>query len=167
MADETSRRIESLLLKILERVKSIEHVVKRKPNHISLGFPTLTRKDDGTVANFELANDMVASIPILVDDAAGDPVPAPSGDVFSAVATGPAGSTPDGLQVAVDGSNNLVLTPTVRVSPGWSVTVSDSSGLAAFTLPVDIVEDTTPKAITLDVAAATEVAQPVPTAPGP
>jgi hypothetical protein len=59
------------------------------------------------------------------------------------------------------------LTPLVQASPGLSITVSDSAGLSSFTQLVDIVQDATPKAIMLDVAAATEVSQPVPTNPGP
>ena len=113
------------------------------------------------MANFELANDEVATIPILTDDASGAAVPPPAGDVFSVVSSNPAS-----LGAAVSGSS-VVLTPLVQVSPGLSITVSDSAGLSSFTLGVDIVADTTPKAIVLNLAAVTETLQAVPTAPGP
>jgi hypothetical protein len=129
---------------------------------ISLSLPTLT-KNGVIMANFELANDEVATIPILVDDAAGQPVPPPAGDTFTAVSSSPS----LGVAVVTTPKAAVVLTPMVQASPGISVTVSDSAGLTSFILVVDIVEDTTAKAITLDVADATEVSQPTPTAPGP
>ena len=131
------------------------------PVSIRLALPEIVKKGK-VMANFELANDEVATIPILVDDASGDPVAPPSGDTFSVVSS----SASLGAAISADGKG-VVLTPLVKVSPGLSITVSDSAGLSAFTLGVDIVSDTTPKAITLDVANATEVSQPVPTAPGP
>ena len=115
------------------------------------------------MANFELANDEIATIPILTDNAAGLPVAPPAGDTFTAVSSNPAS-----LGVAVIASPAaVVLTPLVQLSPGLTVTVSDSAGLSAFTQIVDIVADATAKAITLDIANATEVPQPVPAAPGP
>lgn len=133
---------------------------------IRLALPVVTKK--GVImANFELANDEVATIPILVDDAAGAAVPAPTGDTFTVVSSNPASLGATIGVVAGGTAPALVLTPLVQASPGLSVTVSDSSGLASFTQLVDILEDTTPKAITLDVAAATEASQPVPTATGP
>ncbi len=120
------------------------------------------------MANFELPADEVAVVPILVDDAAGTPVPAPPGDVFSAVS-----SNPTGLAVAIDlvtlvpaGTPGLRLTPLVPLSTApVTVTVSDSAGLTTATMMVDIVADTTPKAITLDVAHAVMIPQAEPVAP--
>ena len=57
---------------------------------IVLGFPVITKKGKHVMANFELADDEVATIPILVDDAAGNPVPAGAGDSFTAVSSNPA-----------------------------------------------------------------------------
>jgi len=132
---------------------------------ISLGLPT--RKKDGKVmANFELLNDEVVTIPILTDDASGDPVPAPAGDTFTVVSSNPA-SLGAAIGATAAGNPAVVLTPLVRVSPGLSITVNDSAKLSSYTQAVDIVADTTPQAITLDIADATEVSQPVPTAPGP
>lgn len=132
---------------------------------IRLALPTVTRK--GVVmANFELANDEVATIGILVDDASGAPVAAPAGDVFTVVSSNPA-SLGAAMGTTAAGGPAIVLTPLVQVSPGLQVTVTDSAGLTAFTQLIDIVQDTTPKAITLDITNAVEVAQPVPTATGP
>lgn len=141
--------------------KALEPPPPPVPVRIRLALPLMTKKDTGQImANFEIPNDIIATIPILVDDAAGEPVPAPAGDVFTAVSSSPS------LGVAINGSS-LVLTPLVQASPGISVTVSDSAGLASFTQIVDIVQDTTPKAITLDLAHVTGAPQPVPTATGP
>ncbi len=141
--------------------KSIETPLPPVPISIRLALPSII-KNGRPMANFELANDEVATIPILVDDAAGTAVPAPSGDTFTAVSSSPS------LGVSIVASPAaVVLTPLVQASPGITVTVSDSAGLTSATLVVDIVPDTTPKAITLNVAAVTETPQPVPTAPGP
>src|SRR5208337_2235780 len=81
---------------------------------ISLGLPT--RKKDGKVmANFELLNDEVVMIPILTDDASGDPVPAPSGDTFTVVSSNPA-SLGAAIGATAAGNPAVVLTPLVRVS---------------------------------------------------
>ncbi len=138
----------------------------RRPVKIALGLPRRVTKRGKVMANFELLNDEVVTIPILTDDAAGAAVPPPSGDVFTATS-----SNPTSLGVAIgataSGAPAVVLTPLVQVSPGLVVTVSDSKGLSSFALTVDIVADTTPKAIILDIADATEVSQPVPTSAGP
>ena len=118
------------------------------------------------MANFELANDEVATIPILVDDAAGQAVPAPTGDTFSAVSSNPASLTAT-IGATAAGNPAVVLTPLVQASPSLTVTVTDTAGLTAFTQIIDIVADLTPKAITLDLANVTETTQPTPTAPGP
>jgi hypothetical protein len=116
--------------------------------------------------NFELASDEVATITILVRDAGGDVVSAPSGDTFSVTS-----SLPNSLAATIGadahGAPAVVLTPLVVASPGISISVSDSAGLAAFTQVVDVVADTTPKAIGLDLATVEETPQATPTNPGP
>lgn len=134
------------------------------PVKISLALPTRTKKGI-PMPNFELPNDEVVTIPILVDDSSGDPVPAPAGDTFSVTSSSPSLNAIIGATAA--GNPAVVINATVKASPGLSFTVSDSAGLTSFTQMVDIVPDTTPSAITLDLADATEVSQPVPTAPGP
>ena len=118
------------------------------------------------MANLQLPNDVVRTIPILANDAAGDVVPAPTGDTFSVVSSNPA-SLNAVIGQTVSGAPAVVINALVQVSPGLSFTVSDSAGLAAFTENVDIVQDTAPKAIGLDLAGETDAAQPVPTNPGP
>ena len=135
---------------------------------ISLGFPTITTKEGKIMANYPLKNDQIVTIPILTDDAAGDPVAPPSGDAFAVVS-----SIPASLNAEVSG-NNVVLNALVAAhmnpagaAPDLFFTVSDSKGLTTFVQVVDIVADTAPSAITLDFANATTASQPVPTAPGP
>lgn len=117
--------------------------------------------------NYELNNDWVVSIPIQTTDAAGTVVPNPAGDTFTAVSSNPAslnaviGKMADGVTPA------LIMNALVQVSPGLTVTVTDSAGDAAFVQTVDIVDDVTPANVVLDLAGATHTAQPVPAAPGP
>ena len=120
------------------------------------------------MANIQLANDEILIIPILTDDAAGTPVPPPTGDTFSVVSSSASlAATIDTTTLVPAGTPGVMLVPMVQVSPGLSFTVSDSAGLTAFVQGVDIVADTTPKAITLDVAHEVMQSQPVPAAPGP
>jgi len=120
----------------------------------------------------QLPNDEVLSIPIVVLDADGAVVPAPAGDVFTVVSSDP---TKLGAVVGVMPAGPLAGHPAVAINaliqastPGvLSITVSDSAGLAIDTMGVDIVADTTPKAIGLDLTDAQAVPQPVPTNPGP
>lgn len=135
---------------------------------INLALPTRMRK--GVImSNYPLANDEVVTIAILTDDANGDPVSPPSGDTFSAVS-----SIPASLAASVTGTSLVInalvaahVNPAAPAAPDLFVTVSDSAGLAKYVLVVDIVADVAPKSITLDLADATTVAQPVPTNPGP
>lgn len=113
--------------------------------------------------NYELLNDTIATIPVQTTNSAGVVEPPPSGDTFTAVS-----SLPASLGVSIiTAPLALVLTPLVQASPGITVTVSDSAGLKVATQLVDIVADATPTNVILDLADATTVAQPVPTAPGP
>jgi len=135
------------------------------PTHIALSIPQVSRKGQ-TMPNFEVMNDAVYTVTIKTTNSAGTVEPTPAGDVFTAVSSNPAS-----LRVAVgtDAAGNpaVVMTPLVQASPGLTVTVSDSSGLAQFVQIVDIVADVADTNIILDVADATHVSQPVPTAPGP
>ncbi len=117
------------------------------------------------MANFELADDTVAAIAIHTVDGAGDVVPAPAGDVFSAVSsdstkmTAAIGTMPSGPMA---GAVALILTPLVKLAPGLSATVTDTAALTMEVLPVDIVADLTPKAISLDVVDAVLTPQAIP-----
>lgn len=115
------------------------------------------------MANLEIANDTVVTVPIHVTDAAGDVVPATPGDVFT-VASDNAGL---GVALGADatGGPAAVLTPMVRGLSNVTVTVTDSAGLKSVVLVCDVVEDIAPANIVLDVAGATTAPQPVPTAP--
>jgi hypothetical protein len=141
--------------------------IKNKPVRIALRLP-LTFRNGKLMANIELANDEVLIIPILTDDSVGVPVPPPAGDTFAVVSSSPSlVATIDTTTLVPAGTPGVKLVPTVQVSPGLSFTVSDSAGLTAFVQGVDIVADTTPKAITLDIANEVVQSQPVPAAPGP
>lgn len=136
------------------------------PTRIALELPTHTRKDGTPMPNFELLNDQIVTITIKTTNSAGATEPAPAGDVFSVVSSNP---TSLGAAMGTDAAGNpaVVLTPLVQASPGLSITVSDSAGLAQDVQIVDIVQDLTPTNVVLDLAAATHVSQPVPTNPGP
>jgi hypothetical protein len=135
---------------------------------ISLGLPKIARR--GVVmANFELLNDAVVTIPILTDNAVGSPVTPPAGDTFTVVSSDSSKLNAVVLNTTVV-VNALVqqhLNPAAPAAPDLFITVSDSAGLSKFTQIVDILPDASAKAITLDIAHTTEVSQPVPTAPGP
>lgn len=115
--------------------------------------------------NFELASDEVATATILVRDAGGDVVPAIAGDVYTVSSSSPSLNVSIGADAK--GAPAVVMQPMVVASPGIQVTVSDSAGLPAFIQVVDIVADTKPVSIGLDLANVSEVSQPTPTAPGP
>jgi hypothetical protein len=141
---------------------------KNKPVRIALGAPLVLRKGKLTVANIPLPNDEVLIVPILTDDTAGVPVPPPAGDIFSVVSSSPSlTAVIDTTTLVPAGTPGVKINAMVQVSPGLSFTVSDSAGLTTIVQGVDIVADTTPKAITLDIAHAVVQTQPVPAAPGP
>lgn len=118
------------------------------------------------MANFEIKNDEVVSVPIKTTNAAGVVEPMTAGDTFTATS-----DHPDSLGVAIsaDGAGNplLVLTPLVQASAGITVTVADADGLASAIQLVDIVQDVTPTNVVLDLADATHANQAVPSNPGP
>jgi hypothetical protein len=131
---------------------------------IALLLPVITRHGE-IMANFQLADDTVASIAIHVVDAAGDVVPAVAGDVFTAISSDPTkmtsviGIMPSGPLMGLPA---VILTPMVKVALNQTVTISDSGGLHSFVLIVDVVADLTPKSIALDVVDAVITPQPVP-----
>jgi hypothetical protein len=146
-----------LIVEILDIVTKLQPPASPKAVRISLLLPTITQEGKH-MPNFELKNTQVATVGIVARDADGDIVPAPAGDVFSAVSSDPAS-----LGVAVNG-NNTVWTPLKRAAAGITVTVSDSAGLAVDVQIVDIVADLTPKTVGLDLAGATFADQPEPAA---
>lgn len=156
-----------LLEEILANTVHILGILRRgsRATRLALEIPSITRRGK-LMANFELPNDQVATILIKATNSGGVTEPVPTGDTFTALSSNAASL---GAAIGADGSGNpaVVLTPLVRVSPGITVTVSDSAGLAQASIIVDIVEDVTPANLVLDVADATHVSQPVPTAPGP
>lgn len=116
--------------------------------------------------NFELPNDEIVTITIKTTDNSGGVEPVPAGDIFSAAASDVAS-----LQATIgqdaSGAAALILTPLVQKASNLTVTVSDKAGLIQAVQIVDIVADTAPANIVLDLADATHVSQPVPTASGP
>jgi hypothetical protein len=116
--------------------------------------------------NLELEDDVVATITIGTTNSAGVVEPVPVGDTFSVVSSKPA-SLQAAIGVDKSGNPAVVLTPLVQASPGITITVSDSKGLAALQQIVDIVPDVTPTNILLDIAGMTTASQPAPTNPGP
>lgn len=153
---------------VLERLDALVKVFSsppKKATRIVLALPLIIKKDGTVMANFELANDTVAWIPIHVVDASGDVVPAPSGDVFSAVSsdatmmTAVIGVMPSGPSA---GAVALSLTPMVKAASALTVKVTDTSALTEADLTVDIVGDLTPKAINLDTVDVVTTPQAVP-----
>jgi hypothetical protein len=160
-------RIANALESILSTLQT-QQTTASKAVSIRLGLPKITKK--GVVmANFELVNDEVVTIPILTDNAAGSAVTPPAGDTFTVVSS----SSTDLNAVVLNNTvviNALVqqhLNPAAPAAPDLFITVTDSAGLSSFTLVVDILPDASAKAITLDLVNTTEVSQPVPTATGP
>lgn len=137
-----------------------------RATNIAFELPTVKSKKGMPMPNFELPNDEVVTITIKTTNVVGVVEPIPSGDVFVVTSSKP---TSLGTRVSTDSAGNpaIVLTPMVQVSPDITVTVTDSAGLTAATLVVDIVQDVTPTNIILDVADAAHVSQPVPANPGP
>jgi hypothetical protein len=137
-----------------------------KPTVIGLELPTRQTKKGKLMPNYELPNDEIDTITIKTQNTAGTTEPVPTGDVFSVTSSKPASL---GTAVGMDKGGNpaIVLTPLVQVSPGITVTVSDTAGLKVATLVVDIVQDVTPSNIVLDTADAMHVSQSVPASPGP
>jgi hypothetical protein len=164
---EDQERIERLLGRMFLRLEEIESYLRlrSKPTQIVLCLPTRTDTKGNPMPNFELPNDEIVTIGIQTTNSAGAVEPVPTADVFTVTSSSPSLGVAIGATAA--GNPAIVLTPLVQVSPGITVTVSDSAGLKLATQLVDIVSDVTPKNIVLDLPDATSVPQPVPAAPGP
>ena len=134
---------------------------RKRPSKLALTLPIVTTKGDILLPNYELANDAVAYIPIQTLDAGGNPVPPPSGDIFTVTSSAPTslgaaiGSMPSG---PLQGQPAAVLTPLVQTAPGVTVTLTDSDNLTAGTQLVDVITGT-PTTDFLDVSAAVTVPQ--------
>ena len=116
--------------------------------------------------NYELKSDDTATITIQTATVSGTVEPAPAGDVFSVMSSNP-GSLMATIGKDANGNPAVILTPLVQASPGITITVSDSAGLAVDAQIVDVVIDNTPTNVILDLADAVLTSQPTPTAPGP
>lgn len=127
------------------------------------------------MANIEIPNDEVWTIPVLTTNSAGVVEPAPAGDTYTAaVAHDDSSDASASLAVAVvdmtlngNAAKGVQLTPMVQESPNLTLTITDSAGLTASVNVFDIVQDVTPKNILLDVADVQKASQPVPTNAGP
>lgn len=113
--------------------------------------------------NFQLYNDKVWTFPLKCKNAAGVVQPFPPSPTFAVVSSNPAS-----LGVAVNnfGGFMLVLTPKVKLSPGLTVTVSNT-GMDPLVFAADIVPNPDRLSVDVDTAAATTTPQNVPAAPGP
>lgn len=112
------------------------------------------------MANYELANDSIDTIPIMGKDAASDAVPLPAGTTPTVI-----NGDPVSLNAVIDGTN-LVLNALVPLASNISVEIDDGT-LTPFKFVVDIVEDVTPTSVTLDLTHVTHASQPVPVAATP
>ena len=94
------------------------------------------------MANFEIANDTVAFVPIQTLDSAGNVVPAPSGDTFTVTSsdtaslTATVGTMPSG---PLQGQPAAVLTPLVQEAANITVTLTDADNLTAGVQIVDVI----------------------------
>ena len=158
-------QLAAILADVLAILKLVTPVPS-KATKITLGLPTVTKKGIVLMPVLNLLNDTIATVPITTEDSAGAVEAYPTGDTFTAVSSNPA-SLGVAIVVVSPTQSNFVLTPLVQVSPGLTVTISDSSGLPPEILTVNIVDDTVDTQIVANLGAVTTVAQPVPTATGP
>ena len=140
---------------------------KYKPVRLALALPIITRKDGTVMANFQLKNDTAADILITTVNDAGAIVPAPAGDVDSVVSSDPTklaatiATMPSG---AFAGAPSLHLMPVMKgpFVGTLTATLTDSAGLRQDIIGVDIVEDTTATAVSVDFANVVLTPQAVP-----
>jgi hypothetical protein len=134
---------------------------------IALALPILTLKDGTVMANYQLKNDVVADILITSINDAKVLVATPAGDIDSVVSSDP------GKLNAVIGTmpapSPFIGMASLRINAvmkgpftGLTVTITDSAGLKSDVAGIDIVEDTTPTAISLDFSSVVLTPQPVP-----
>lgn len=130
---------------------------------LSLGYPTDLR--NGVKVMMQLPNDVARTIPILVENAEGVPVPAPAGDTYSFVSDDPT-KLNGVIGTNANGAPTVTINALVRdvPDPGVGFTVSDSAGLKVVHETVIISGNVTPAELALDEANATDVPQPVPAA---
>jgi hypothetical protein len=140
---------------------------KNKPTRLALALPIITKKD-GTIMNFQLKNDTIADILITTINDAGAIVAAPAGDVDSVISSDATklaatiGTMP--ATSAFAGSPSLHLVPVMK-GPFVGVltaTLTDSAGLRQDIVGVDIVEDLTATALSVDLTNVVLTPQPVP-----
>jgi hypothetical protein len=108
------------------------------------------------MANNQLKNDVVMTIPIMAKDAAGDMVPLPAGITPTITSSDP------GINAVIVGSS-YTLNATVPLVSNVSITVDDGS-LTPEVLVWDVVADVDPQSVFSNLVAATSVPQPVPSA---
>jgi hypothetical protein len=136
--------------------------VPERAVRLALEIPTTTIRGK-PMANFELKNDAVTTFTIKATDSGGGSEPLPAGDVFTI-----ANSDPTNLNAVMgtDAAGNpaLVVNALHPLATGITVTITDSAGLQGVSQIFDIVADTAPTNLVLDVADATSVPQAVPAA---
>lgn len=141
---------------------------KLKPTRLALALPIITKKDGTVMANFQLKNDFVADILITTINDAGAIVPAPAGDIDSVISSDPTklaatiGVMPVPSPFA--GSPSLHLVPVMKgpFVGTLTATLTDSAGLRQDVVGVDIVEDLTATALSVDVTNVVMTPQAVP-----
>jgi hypothetical protein len=132
------------------------------PPRIVFDLPTLTRKGV-TMANYQLQNDEILTCRVNAINADGLVQPIPAGDTFTISVSDP---TKLNAVLGADAAGNVTISVNalVRAATGITVTLTDSSGLAAAAQVFDIVGDVKPIGLTFDLADATNVPQDVPPA---
>lgn len=111
------------------------------------------------MANQQLPNDVVRTIPIMGKDAAGDTVPLPAGVTPTIKSSDP------GINAVINGSS-YTLNATVPLVSNVSIELDDGSLTPEVTV-WDVVADVAPTSVLSNFAAATDAPQPVPTAAAP
>ncbi len=134
----------------------------RRAVRIVLAAPEVYTKE-GLLLNLQLKNTEVSKYRILTLDADGAAVPAPTGDTFS-VSAPDAASWSVTISAMSDGAPAVQYQPLVRSATNLAFEVKDSAGLTVFDGVADIVTDTTPRAIGLDLASPEVTPQPEPAA---
>lgn len=107
------------------------------------------------MANMQLLNDDVQTIPIMGKDAAGDMVALPTGRTPTLV-----NSDPAAMNAVIVGSS-YVLNALVPLATGISIEIDDGTLTPEITL-WDIVADLTATSVVSNFSAATHASQPVP-----
>ena len=161
------RWLQSTLNSILAMVEANEAMLKRdaatlsslqtilpllttslKPARLVLGTPIVKKKGRLIMANYQLANDAIVAFPILTANAAGDLVPAPSGDTYNltnvASELNAVIGTVDGTPAGAPSVNVNALVAATTVGSPVSFTLNDTFGLKSVTEMIDIVADVTP-----------------------